>query len=122
MANFCCIKINHKKTKPQVMERSKKVKALKEKLLVFERETEGLIEIELTRINRTISISELAYVSFGNEVEGYIEAIKLDAIGNVVIETSFEDVEEKGLASFISDKEMTHWDLLELLEMLTAIT
>lgn len=41
--------------------------------------------------------------------------------GTIVIETSFEDIEEKDLSSFISDNEITHWQLIKLLEMLMVM-
>jgi hypothetical protein len=65
--------------------------------------------------------SELAFVPFNNEVETYINAIKLNSAGTIVIETSFEDVKEKDLSAFINDNEITHRQLIELLEMLMAI-
>lgn len=88
----------------------------------IEQDAQKLIVFQLLRLNRTVKINEMAFVPVIDEVLTYIEAIKLDGAGSIVIVTSFADVEEKHLSAFICDNEITHWQLIELLEMLMKTT
>lgn len=69
---------------------------LKEKLWKTETETISAIQNALTRIGRRVDIEELEHVPFDAELEQYIEGLRLDRQGQTWIDTSFEDIEEKG--------------------------
>ena len=94
---------------------------LSDLLVEFESEAKDSIEAELQRIGRTVSMDELPYIPFNADVLPFVEAIRLDANGEPVLDTSFADTSEKRLSSFMSDGEIGHWDLIALLGMLQDI-
>lgn len=94
---------------------------LRAELRELEKEIERALVTELLRIGRTVKMEEFPYVPFTDEVDIYILAIRLDDSGAAVFDTSFNDVEEKFLTDFITDREITHHLLIDLLDMLKSI-
>jgi len=94
---------------------------LSDLLTAFETAVTNSITTELRRIGRTVGMDELPHIPFNDEVQPYIEAIRLDRDGEPVLDTSFADTHAKYLSSFISDSEIGHWDLIALLGMLQDI-
>jgi hypothetical protein len=100
------------------MKAIKGIEELKEQLAAFEQDITASIAEELKRVSRTVSMDEFRFVPFNNEVADYIDAIRLDENGEVILDTSFNDVLVKSLSAFISDNEIDHWDMIALLELL----
>jgi len=94
---------------------------LSDLLVEFESKAKDSIEAELQRIGRIVNMAELPYIPFSPEVLPFVEAIRLDANGEPVLDTSFADTSEKRLSSFMSDSEIGHWDLIALIGMLQDI-
>jgi len=94
---------------------------LKKMLMDFQQLAEKAIQTELFRIGRPVQINELKENSVNDEINDYLEFIGLDQKGETVFDTSFSDTREKSLSSFISDNEITHWDLISLLGSLKQI-
>lgn len=103
------------------MKAIKGIEELKEQLTAFEQDITASIAQELKRVNRTVSMDEFRFVPFNNEVSDYIDAIRLDENGQVILDTSFNDISVKYLSSFISDNEIDHWDMIGLLGLLINI-
>jgi hypothetical protein len=103
------------------MKNYKGTSELSDELAAFEQEVTASISAELQRIGRTVQMDELAHVPFNAEVQPYVDAIRLDAGKNPVLDTSFNDVAEKDLSAFISDSEIGHWDMIALFGMLQDI-
>jgi len=99
----------------------KGIEELREQLSEFEQDITESIGLELARIGRPVKMDEFSYVPFNDEVQDYIEAIRLDEDKSPVLDTSFSDVEEKYLSSFISDNEIDHWNMISLLGLLKDI-
>ena len=104
------------------MNEIKSIEALKEMLHEFEKQVTQSIAAELKWINRTVSMSQLDYTPFTEEVKDYMDAIGLDKEGLVILDTLFNDLDEKYLSDCISDNEISSWGLIELLEQLKKIT
>lgn len=66
-------------------------------------------------------MQELPYVPFNGEVDIYLEAIRLNHDSVIVLDTSFSDVKRKRLTQFISDREISHDLLVDLLDLLKGI-
>ncbi|WP_259071296.1 hypothetical protein HDF24_04475 [Mucilaginibacter sp. X4EP1] len=103
------------------METTKGIEELREQLSEFEQDITESISAELERIGRPVKMDEFNYVPFNDEVQDYIEAIRLDEDKSPVLDTSFSDVEKKYFSSFISDNEIDHWNMIGLLEVLKQI-
>ncbi len=99
----------------------KGTEALREQLAVFEQEVQASIAHELTRIGREVKMNEFSFSPFDDEIKYYVDSISLNN-GSIICKTSFEDVSEKSLSSFISDNEIDHWRLIALFEMLKSIS
>jgi hypothetical protein len=103
------------------METIKGTEELREQLAAFEQDIAVSIASELGRIGRTVQIAELDYIPFNENVRDYVVAIRLDNDNSPVLDTSFNDVKEKYLSSFISDGEIDHWSMIAFLGMLQDI-
>lgn len=103
------------------MSRIKGINELKEQLINFEQDVSESIASELLRIGRTVKFIEFSYNPFNDDVEQYTEAIRLDNNLTAIIDTTFDDVEVKDLSEFISDCEIGHWGLLDLLNLLKKL-
>jgi hypothetical protein len=103
------------------METTKGIKELREQLSEFEQDITESISAELERIGHPVRMDEFEYVPFNEGVQDYVDAIRLDADKSPVLDTSFSDVEEKYLSSFISDGEIDHWNMIGLLRLLKDI-
>jgi YD repeat-containing protein len=80
---------------------------------------------QLTRIGRPVDVEELDFIPFSDQVSDYIESISLEQRDKwtiPVVRTSFADIHIKDLKSFLYDGEMSHQDLLDLLELLTHLS
>jgi len=104
------------------MKKIKGSNVLRRELWEFTAEAQKSIATELLRIGRTVNINEFEYIPFSGEVDIFIEAVRLDRKMRVIIDTSFDDVKEKLLSEFISDREISHDLLIDLLVMLKGIT
>jgi len=79
---------------------------------------------QLARIGRYVDAEELDFIPFGEEVSPYIEGFSLRQYAGQNIpevKTSFADIDDKELIEFLSDGEVSHDDLINLLEMLSQI-
>lgn len=103
------------------MKRIKGSNVLRRELRDFTAETKKSISAELLRIGRTVRMEEFEYIPFNGEVDIFIEAIRIDRKKKVIIDTSFDDVKQKPLSDFISDREISHDLLIDLLDMLKGI-
>ncbi|MEJ2901631.1 hypothetical protein WAE58_04320 [Pedobacter panaciterrae] len=103
------------------MRRIKGVEVLKAQLRIFLDEVLYSIAEEMNRMERTVKISELAHNPFGSEVSNYVEAIRVLENQNIVIDTSFSDLEEKKLDDFVSDGEIGYDQLIDLLALLKEL-
>ena len=104
------------------MEKIKGAEELREQLAAFEQDITLSIASELERIGRTVSIAELDYIPFNEDVLDYVVAIRLDKCNSPVLHTSFNnDVKEKYLSGFISDGKIDHWSMIAFLGMLQDI-
>lgn len=104
------------------MNETKGIGAIEQMLYEFEKQVIQSITTELKRINRTVSMSELNCAPFTQEIEGYIDAIGLDQEGLPILDTLFNDLDEKYLSDCISDTEISSWGLIQLLEQLMTLT
>jgi hypothetical protein len=104
------------------MKRIKGINVLKAGLLDFAEEIIYSLTCELQRISRTVGITELKFNPFTDGVSSYIDAIRMDENAEIILETSFADTSEKLLRSCISDQEIDFFGLLDLLELLKAVT
>lgn len=93
----------------------------KERLAALENDLVESIAIELKRINRPVLMEELGNLKSIEGINVFIKAIKLDDDGNVVVDISMADLNEKLLLSFFSDNEFPHWQAIDLLEQLKQI-
>jgi len=50
-----------------------------------------------------------------------MDSIGLNDKGEILLQTSFNDVKEKSLNEIIADSEIDHWSLIGLLDMLSEI-
>ena len=103
------------------MKSIKSIEELREQLAAFEQDITESIGHELTRIGRTVKMDEFDFIPFNADVCDYINAIRLDGSGDIVLDTSFRDLDEKYLSRFISDNEIDHWNMIALLELLKTI-
>lgn len=103
------------------MRNIKGIEALKKQLAAFEQDITESIAAELSRIGRTVAMDEFEFIPFTEEVEDYIDTIRLDG-STVMLDTSFADLHEKPLHGFISDTEIDHWNMIALLGLLQDIT
>jgi hypothetical protein len=103
------------------MNRIKGVNVLKAELLVFAEEILYSLSCELSRIGRTISLSELKFSPFSKKVRPYVDYILLDENKNILLQSSFADTSVKPLRSCISGGEIDFFGLLDLLESLKGI-
>ncbi|MFA4867966.1 MAG: hypothetical protein WC623_07205 [Pedobacter sp.] len=103
------------------MKRIKGINVLEAELLVFAEEILYSLNCELQRIGRTVTMKELEFSPFSEEVNIYIDAIRLDENAEIVIDTSFADTSEKFLRTCISDLEIDFFSLLDLLELLKRV-
>jgi len=94
---------------------------LSDMLADFENEAMNSISAELQRIGRSVRMDEMAHIPFNEDIQSYVEAIRLDALKVPLLDTSFRDTNEKYLSAFIADSEIGHWDLIALLGMLQDI-
>ncbi|WP_199119911.1 hypothetical protein [Pedobacter sp. ASV28] len=94
---------------------------LEEQLANFENDVTESIAGQLGQVGRTVAMEELNFVSFREDIKDYILAIRLDEEQQPVLDTSFDDLEEKHLSSCISDNEIGHWDLIALLKLLQQV-
>jgi len=81
---------------------------LSDMLSDFETEVTASISAELHRIGRAVRMQEMAHIPFNEDVQPYIDVIRLDDTGSPVFDTSFSDTNEKRLSAFISDSEICH--------------
>jgi len=100
------------------MNKIKGIEELREQLSAFEQDISESIQQELTRVNRAVSMEEFSFIPFNEDVSGYMDAIRLDSEGQVVLDTSFHDCSEKHLSACIADNEIDHWNMIGLLELL----
>lgn len=110
---------NTKKIK--TMKNIKGIEQLRFDLIQFEQDITESISCELQRIGRTVKVDEFNFIPFREDVQGYIEAIRLDTDKSPVLDTRFNIVREKLLSGFISDNEIDHWDMVSLLGLLMDI-
>ncbi|MEQ7802148.1 hypothetical protein ABDJ41_20300 [Pedobacter sp. ASV1-7] len=103
------------------MKRIKGINVLKAGLLDFSEEIIYSLTCELQRISRKVEIAELKFNPFNEEVSIYIEAMRLDANSEIILDTSFADTTEKLLRSCISDLEIDFFGLIDLLELLKGV-
>ncbi len=103
------------------MDNIKGIEELKEQLASFEQDITASIQQELKRISRTVTMDEFSFIPFHEDVCDYIHAIRMGDDGAVVLETSFRDINEKQLSGFISDHEISHRNMIALLELLKTI-
>lgn len=103
------------------METLKGIEELKDQLSAFEQDITESISAELERIGRPVKMDEFEYVPFNEDVQDYIDAIRLDEDKSPVLDTTFRDMEEKYLSAFISDSEIDHWNMIALLGLLKDI-
>lgn len=79
---------------------------------------------QLTRIGHPVDIREFDFNPFGDQVSPYIEGFSLrhyDSQNGPIVQISIADADSKDLIDFISDGEMSHNDIILLLELLTRI-
>jgi hypothetical protein len=103
------------------MKNIKGIEELKGQLAEFEQDITASIQQELMRIDRTVAMDEFEFIPFNAEVCDYIDNIHLDSNSDVVLDTSFSDMDEKYLSAFIADNEIDHWNMIALLELLITI-
>ena len=105
--------------------KAKDTEQLREMLIGIELEVMEGICVELERIGRTVSLSEIDYSPFVEEVSPYVDSIRIGETDGrqrkVILDCSFDDITQKDLASFISDGEINFWDLIMLFELLQRI-
>jgi len=99
----------------------KNIEHLKALLADFEQEISENIMAQLTRICKPVPISAFSYNPFREDVACYMDSIGLDGKGEILFQTSFNDVKGKYLHEIISDSEIDHWSLIGLLDMLSEI-
>lgn len=104
------------------MENVKGLEQLREQLLTFETDVLSAIKQELTRIKRAVKIEEFNSNPFRDDIQWYMDTIRLDEDKEPVMDTAFADVNEKTLEQSLCDSEIGHWDIISLLESLTHIT
>jgi hypothetical protein len=103
------------------MENIKSIEELTAQLAKFEQDITDGIKAELIRIGRSVAMDEFEFIPFNEEVRDYIDTIHLDSNSDVVLDTSFSDMDEKYLSAFIADNEIDHWNMIGLLELLITI-
>jgi len=103
------------------MKRIKGINVLKAGLLAFIEEIIYSLNCELQRTGRRVEIKVFKYSPFCNEVSPYIDAIRLNEEDEIILDTSFADIEEKYLRSCISELEIDAFGLLDLLGFLKAV-
>ena len=103
------------------MRRIKGINVLRAELLNLADEIMYSLSCELQRISRTVAMTELKFNPFADDVEPYIDAIRLDENTEVILDTSFADASEKFLRSCIADLEIDFFGLLDLLELLKGV-
>jgi len=91
---------------------------LKQQLARFQNHLIVNIAGELKRINRRVYMRELPFVPFANCIKKDIDCIYLDDQSAPTIEVPFLEYKRKSMHDFIAEKEMDHWDLISLFEML----
>lgn len=87
----------------------------------FEVDITKSIAAELVRIGRAVEMKELEFIPFIEDVKDYVDTLRLDNRHEPVFDTSFNDVKEKYLSGFLSDEEIGHWQMIQLLRMLKKI-
>ena len=103
------------------MRRIKGINVLKAALLDLAEDIIYSLSCELQRISRTVVMNELKFNPFTDEVKPYIDAIQLDENEEIILNTSFADVQEKLLRNCIADLEIDFFGLLDLLELLKRV-
>lgn len=98
-----------------------KIKELNQRFMILQDEIDKAIFKNLKRLNRTVTMGELGYIPFREDIQPYVDAIKINEENNVLFETCFSDVKEKRLEAFVMDYEMSVDDLLLLLNYLSDI-
>ncbi len=94
---------------------------LKTQLLIWEDAVCDAIILELHRLDRTVSISELVFNPFVSEISAYTDGIVLNEEDEPVVVTSFADTDAKLLSDCMSDSEIDSWGLIGLLDGLKSI-
>lgn len=100
---------------------AKGIEMLKAVLVDFESYIIDAVEDQLKRIGRKVSFEEFPFVPFSSEVRDYVDAISLDKENEIILDTSFSDMQEKSLSAFMSDNEIDHWDMIALVQLLQNI-
>ncbi len=90
-------------------------------LIGFEMYITKSIAAELERIGRAVEMKELEFIPFIEDVKDYVDTLRLDRHHEPVFDTSFNDVKKKYLSGFMSDEEIGHWQMIQLLRMLKNI-
>jgi len=90
-------------------------------LIGFEVDITKSIASELERIGRAVDMKELEFIPFIEDVRDYVDRLRLDRHHEPVFDTSFNDIKEKYLSGFMSDEEIGHWQMIQLLRMLKKI-
>lgn len=91
---------------------------LKQQLAAFQNKITESIVVELRRIGRRVYMRELPFVPFVPSIQKDIDCIYLDDRETPSIEVPFSEYKRKSIHDFIAEKEMDHWDLISLFEML----
>lgn len=103
------------------MKRIKGVELLKAELLSYQREVIISIGHELQRIGRKVQLTELAFIPFPAELRDEINAIGIDLNGEPSLETNLDEYIEIELIDYFAKRQIGHWDLVYLLELLKAV-